>query len=98
MRCSDRREGNRSGGSRAAGARTQGEGGRRGYPGGIQGDETVVLRKVRSQQLHGGGLTGVGLGQIEPSLRILEAPFLMRSEDELRVVHEKLEAWFEDAG
>ena len=82
--------------SQAIREQTQGEVGLRWYPGGIQGDETVVLRKVRSQQLHGGGLTGVGLGQIEPSLRILEAPFLMRSEDELRVVHDKMDAMFEE--
>ncbi len=75
---------------------TQGEVGLRWYAGGIQGDETVVLRKIRSQQLHGGGLTGVGLGQIEPSLRVLELPFLMRNEDELRVIHEKMDGLFEE--
>ncbi len=46
------------------------------YPGGVQGDEIVVLRKVRSGQLHGGGFTGVGLGVIAPSLRVMELPFL----------------------
>ncbi len=49
------------------------------YPGGVQGDETVVLRKVRSGQLHGGGLTGVGLGIIAPATRIMELPFLFDS-------------------
>jgi len=46
------------------------------YPGGVQGDEMVVLRKVRSGQLHGGGFTGVGLGVIAPALRVMELPFL----------------------
>src|SRR5258706_3084485 len=34
------------------------------YAGGVQGDEQVVLRKVRSGQLHGGAFTGAGLGVI----------------------------------
>jgi len=41
---------------------TQGKVGLRFYPGGIQGDDPVVLRKIRTGQLHGGGFTGVGLG------------------------------------
>ena len=49
------------------------------YPGGVQGDEMVVLRKVRSGQLHGGGLTGLGLGAIAPATRVMELPFLFES-------------------
>lgn len=65
------------------------------YPGGIQGDEPVVLRKIRSGQLHGGGFTGVGLGEIASSLRVMELPFLFRSHDEVVAVHEKLDPTFE---
>lgn len=57
------------------------------YAGGVQGDERIVLRKMRSGQLSGGGLTGNGLGVIAPSLRVLEAPFLFDSEDELDAVY-----------
>jgi TRAP-type C4-dicarboxylate transport system substrate-binding protein len=46
------------------------------YPGGVQGDETVVLRKIRSGQLHGGGMSGLGLGMIAPSTRVMELPFM----------------------
>ncbi len=60
------------------------------YPGGIQGDEPIVLRKIRSGQLHGGGFTGVGLGTIAPELRVLELPFLFQNDEEVRRVHEKL--------
>lgn len=49
------------------------------YPGGVQGDEMVVLRKVRSGQLHGGGLTGLGLGAIAPAARVMELPFLFEN-------------------
>ena len=37
------------------------------YAGGVQGDERLVLRKMRTGQLHGGGFTGNGLGVIAPS-------------------------------
>jgi TRAP-type transport system periplasmic protein len=81
---------------------TQGAVGFRWYPGGIQGDESIVLRKIRSGQLQGGGLTGVGLGQLDPSLRVLELPFLFRNEDEVHAVHEKVDPLLEkrmhDAG
>jgi TRAP-type transport system periplasmic protein len=81
---------------------TQGEVGLRWYPGGIQGDELVVLRKIRSGQLQGGGMTGVGLGEIAPSLRVLELPFLFRDESEVRAVHTVMDPFFEsklhDAG
>lgn len=46
------------------------------YGNGVMGDEPVVLRKIRSGQLQGGGFTGRGLGIIEPSLRVMEIPFL----------------------
>lgn len=46
------------------------------YPGGIQGDEKDVLRKIRLGQLQSAGFTGVGLGEILPESRILDAPLL----------------------
>ncbi len=57
------------------------------YAGGVQGDERIVLRKMRAGQLHGGGLTGNGLGVIAPSLRVLETPFLFESEAEIDAVY-----------
>lgn len=77
-------------------AKTNGEVGLRFYPGGIQGSEDVVLRKIRSGQLHGAGFTGVGLGQIAPSLRVLELPFLFENSDEVHAVHAKLDPLFEE--
>jgi TRAP-type C4-dicarboxylate transport system substrate-binding protein len=53
------------------------------FPGGVQGDELVVLRKIRIGQLHSGGFTGVGLGEILPEVRILDSPFLFKSYDEV---------------
>lgn len=65
------------------------------YPGGVQGDELDVLKKIRIGQLHGGGLTGLGLGEIASELRVLELPFLFESPNEVDHVHEKLDPTFD---
>lgn len=53
------------------------------YPGGIQGDEKDVLRKIRLGQLQSAGFTGVGLGEILPEARIMDSPFLFRNYQEV---------------
>lgn len=72
------------------------------YAGGVAGDEHDVLRKMRIGQLHGGGFTGVGLGEIMPKIRVLEVPFLYRNYAEVDHVRTQLEASFsadlEEAG
>jgi len=74
---------------------TASEVGFRFYPGGVQGDEAVVLRKIRLGQLHGGGFTGVGLGEIAPDLRVMEVPFFFRTTEEVRAVQERMGPVFE---
>jgi TRAP-type C4-dicarboxylate transport system substrate-binding protein len=59
------------------------------YAGGVQGDETDVVKKIRIGQLHAAGFTGVGLGQIAPAVRILDAPWLFRDNAEADFVREK---------
>ncbi len=56
------------------------------YPGGVQGDEKVVLRKIRIGQLHGGGFGGQGISQIFPDLLALEMPFLFNDYGEIEHV------------
>jgi TRAP-type C4-dicarboxylate transport system substrate-binding protein len=68
---------------------TNGDVGFKIYGGGILGDEMDVLRKIRIGQVHAGGFTGVGLGEIYPPVRILEAPFLLKNYDEVDLVYEK---------
>jgi TRAP-type C4-dicarboxylate transport system substrate-binding protein len=60
------------------------------YAGGVSGDEKDVLRKMKIGQVHAAAFTGVGLGQIVPSVRILELPFLFRSYSEVDAVKTKL--------
>ncbi|MGD9898188.1 MAG: TRAP transporter substrate-binding protein DctP [Calditrichaceae bacterium] len=59
------------------------------YPGGVQGDDKDVLRKMRINQLHSAGFTGVGLGEILPEVRILDSPFLFRNHEEVDYVSGK---------
>ena len=56
------------------------------YPGGVQGDEPDVLKKMRFGQLQGGAFTGYGIGQIYSPTRVLELPFLFNSVDEIDYV------------
>ncbi|RMG30360.1 MAG: ABC transporter substrate-binding protein [Gammaproteobacteria bacterium] len=65
------------------------------YPGGVQGDEPDVLRKIRFGQLQGAVLTGYGIGHIYPPARILELPFLFRDYDEIDQVRHRLLPEFE---
>ncbi len=65
------------------------------YTDGAQGDEKVVLRRIRNGQLQGAGLTGTGLGQVAPALRILELPFMLRSDAEVDLVHATFDPEFE---
>jgi TRAP-type C4-dicarboxylate transport system substrate-binding protein len=67
------------------------------YPGGVQGKEQDVLRKIAIGQIHSAGFTGVGMGDIAPSVRILDTPFLFRSRDEVDHVLEVFTPEFEKA-
>ncbi len=65
------------------------------YAGGVSGDEKDVLRKMRIGQVHAAAFTGVGLGQIVPSVRILELPMLFRNYQEVDYVKGKLQPEFD---
>jgi len=64
------------------------------YPGAVQGDEKDVLRKMRIGQVHSAGFTGVGLGEILPEIRIMDAPFLFNNYEEVDYVSNKLSDHF----
>src|SRR5687767_164354 len=64
-------------------ARTSNRVGFKFFPGGVQGDEKDVIRKIRNGQVHGAGFTGFGLGSIVPETRVLELPFMFDNLDEL---------------
>ncbi|MBU4484344.1 TRAP transporter substrate-binding protein DctP [bacterium] len=72
------------------------------YSGGVVGDEKDVIRKMRIGQIHAAGFTGMGLGTINPSVRIMELPFLFNDDKEADLITESLsptfKKGFEDKG
>ena len=64
------------------------------YAGGIQGDERVVLRKMRIGQLHGGGFAGPSMSQILPDILALQLPFLFGDYQEVDYVLDNTKADF----
>jgi TRAP-type C4-dicarboxylate transport system substrate-binding protein len=66
------------------------------YPGGIAGDEEDMVRKMRIGQLDAAGITGVGLNRIYTGVLSVQLPLLVRTDEELRYVLEKLTPMFEE--
>ncbi len=58
------------------------------YPGGVQGDEPDVLKKMRFNQLQGGAFTGYGIGHMYSPARVLELPFLFDDVGEVDFIRE----------
>src|SRR3989338_1352638 len=65
------------------------------YAGGVSGDELDVIRKIRAGQVHAGGFTGVGLGQVVPAVRVMELPFIFKNYKEVDHVTSQLKSYFE---
>lgn len=65
------------------------------YPGGVQGDEPDVLKKMRFGQVHGGAFSGHGIGEMYSPARVLELPFLFESFAEIDHVREHFTPDFE---
>jgi len=53
------------------------------YPGGIAGDESDVVRKIRIGQLQAGAISAGGMADIDADVRALQMPMMFRSFDEL---------------
>ena len=65
------------------------------FPGGVAGDEPDMVRKLRIGQLHMAALTGVGLSEIAPEFLALQMPMLLRTDEEMDYVREKMAPKFE---
>jgi TRAP-type C4-dicarboxylate transport system substrate-binding protein len=60
------------------------------YGGGVMGDEGAMVRKMRTGQLDGAAVTNVGLGDIAPSLLVLQLPLVFKNYRELDYVRDKM--------
>ncbi len=65
------------------------------YSGGIAGNESDMIRKMRVGILGGAGFTNRGLTKLHPEVYVLNIPFLFQSEEELQYVADKLKPGFE---
>ena len=65
------------------------------YPGGVQGDEPDVLKKMRFNQIQGAAFSGHGIGHIYSAARVMELPFLFENLDEIDHVRTHLMPEFE---
>ena len=61
------------------------------YPGGVMGNDSQVLRKVRVNQLQGGAFAAGGLGDRYRGLNLYGIPLLFRSLDEVDAVRARLD-------
>jgi len=72
------------------------------YSGGVQGNESKVLRKIQIGQLHGGTFSPTDFQKQFPDMNIYGLPFVFESEDEVDYVRKfldpKLQAGFDDLG
>ncbi len=60
------------------------------YPGGIVGGEYDMIRKMRINQLQAAAITGVAMSQIAIDTITFQIPFLVRTDEELDYVLEKI--------
>ena len=65
------------------------------YPGGIAGGEDDMIRKMRIGQLNAAGMTGVGLCRVFSGILTIQLPLLIRTDEELYYVLEKMRPKFE---
>lgn len=73
------------------------------FPGGVQGGESAMIRRMRAGQLQAALLTGVGLSEIEPAVAGLQSiPLMFRDLSEVdlagEILHPVLEQKFEEKG
>jgi TRAP-type transport system periplasmic protein len=61
------------------------------YLGGVQGDESAILRKMRIGQLDGAAFTTRGMSGLCPNALVMQLPLLFRTDAEADTVFAKLE-------
>jgi TRAP-type C4-dicarboxylate transport system substrate-binding protein len=61
------------------------------FPGGVQGNDAAVLRKMRLGQLQGGAFASAEIGTVVPDAQIYSLPFQFRSQAEVDLVRPKID-------
>ena len=66
------------------------------YPGGVQGDDATVLRKMRIRQLNGGVFAAGSLTRFFPDLQVYNLPLQFRSYEEVDFVRARMDSNISD--
>jgi TRAP-type transport system periplasmic protein len=61
------------------------------YPGGVQGDDFTVMRKMRIGQLQGGAVMASSLTRFYPDLQVYNLPLLFRNQQEVDYVRSRMD-------
>jgi TRAP-type C4-dicarboxylate transport system substrate-binding protein len=64
------------------------------YPGGVLGDETDMLRKMKIGQIQGAAFTSGGLSILFKEIDVFQVPFLFQNYDEVDSVLKKMDSFF----
>lgn len=67
------------------------------YGGGVQGNDSQVIRKMRIGQLHGATFTSGSLGDFAPNTELYALPLTFRDMDEVRYVRERMDYKLRDS-
>ncbi|MEN8204433.1 MAG: TRAP transporter substrate-binding protein DctP [Pseudomonadota bacterium] len=61
------------------------------YPGGVMGNTSTVLQKMRVGQLQGGAFTGASLSQVYPDAQLYSLPMVFHSHEEVAYVRQRMD-------
>jgi TRAP-type transport system periplasmic protein len=61
------------------------------YPGGVMGDDQVVLKKIRLGQLHGGAVVSGSLAGVYPENQVYNLPVVFKTYEEVDYVRQKMD-------
>ena len=59
-------------------------------PGGVMGDETEYVRRIKTHSIQAAGLTSAGLSEVDNGIECLQIPMLFDSYEELDYVRDKI--------
>jgi len=60
------------------------------YPGGVMGNDSAVLKKIRVNQLQGGSFTAGGISEVYRDFQVMSLPMLFRNYDEVDYVRPQI--------
>ncbi len=66
------------------------------YPGGIAGDESDMIRKMKFGQLHASAMTAIGISHIFRGAFSIQVPFLYKNDKEMMYVIKKMKPYLKE--